>query len=655
MKKIFRSLAIFLITSMLLTMHPLHTFTMTSNNKVEKSIVPSTSYVAETNEVEIIGEVLEKREQNVKHFLRKDMSYIAAVYPTAVHYKEGGKWKDIDNSLLDTVDEESNEAFENADNSYKIKISKSINSKKLVSIKKDKYEISWNIVNAKKSKAQKNANNDFSQKSINNEKMSLEKLQSNVIFPEIFAGIDLEYCVLPEEIKENIILKEKADVPELRFQLHLKNLTPRLENDNRIVFYDNKSNSPVMEMPKPLMYDSADEVDFNYEIELALNEIGNGYEIILSPNKTWLNDEARVYPIIIDPVIKTSLASNKIFDATVTTSNPDTNYLTGTLLRVGYGDTTKINRSYIAFTLPTLTSADLITNATLELTTNLSCTLDRQIEVYKVLGPWSSSTITWNNKPAYDSHKIEDYEMVSGPNSSKFTWDITGMAKEWYTSGINNGLMLKNRNETTAWNYYLDFYSSDISDSNAAKRPNVLISYVNNSGLEGYWTYHSQSVGRAGTGHINDYNGNLVFAHNDLSMNGNRMPVTINHIFNSNERNLSSIGFGCGWRLNLTQRVVPEVIDGTQYYAYIDEDGTRHYFLCDASNSKWVDESGIDLNLTINTSSTTEKYTIKDKEDNKLIFNSSGYLVKIQDRNNNAINLTYTGTSLTKVIDGAGR
>ena len=52
-----------------------------------------------------IGEIYEAkelREENVKHFRLEDGSYVAAVYPGAVHISDGdGGWQDIDNSLHD--------------------------------------------------------------------------------------------------------------------------------------------------------------------------------------------------------------------------------------------------------------------------------------------------------------------------------------------------------------------------------------------------------------------------------------------------------------------------------------------------------------------------------------------------------------------------
>lgn len=52
----------------------------------------------------IVGEVTEKREENVKHFMKDDGTFVAMMYNNPVHYKEGSEWKDIDNTLVEKDD-----------------------------------------------------------------------------------------------------------------------------------------------------------------------------------------------------------------------------------------------------------------------------------------------------------------------------------------------------------------------------------------------------------------------------------------------------------------------------------------------------------------------------------------------------------------------
>lgn len=54
----------------------------------------------------ILKEVVEKREENVKHFLMSDGTYQAVMYKGPVHYSKNGKWQDIDNSLTEKQDTE---------------------------------------------------------------------------------------------------------------------------------------------------------------------------------------------------------------------------------------------------------------------------------------------------------------------------------------------------------------------------------------------------------------------------------------------------------------------------------------------------------------------------------------------------------------------
>ena len=308
-------------------------------------------------------------------------------------------------------------------------------------------------------------------------------------------------------------------------------------------------------------------------------------------------------------------------------------------------------RSYLKFNLPALNSGDLIWSASLTLIPRdgRSDPYNSQIDVHQITSSWDSTTVTWNNQPSYNS-TIEEYQIVGAYQA--YNWDITSIAKNWYSSGVNNGLMLRYNNENSGRDFVDEFYSSNTSSSYINYRPVVTLFYTNNSGLEDYWTYHSQDVGRAGTGYVNDYNGNLVFSHNDLSMSGNKMPLVLNHIYNSNNKDVTPANYGNGWMLNISQTVSKQTYSDGTYYDYTDEDGTIHYLKYDSSSGKYIDEAGTSLTLTENGDSTK---TIKDKKDNQLVFTSSGYLWKMMDSDSNTLTLQYNGAQITSVTDAAGR
>ena len=701
MKKNFSKLALILAITMFSTIVPVSAAELTGPPNEKGSKEQSAKL---NSKAKILKEAVEKREESVKHFLKEDGTYQAVMYKTPVHYYKDGKWEDIDNSLNEKQDTEGiNESkeellrestsfsikeeindqailemsqvsnpeasknvdeniYENNNSEFNVKFAKNLNADKLVSIKKDGYEISWNIKADKEViiNSEKNSEKDLESliKEINPEnteeidklkKTSLPNLSSSVEYKDVYGNIDINYTLISNKLKENIILKAPQDNLKFTFNLNLKNLIPKLSKENEIIFYDIKDNKEVFRMEAPYMYDANGAESSN--IKLELTEKGKGYILAITPEEGWVKANERKYPITIDPPIKSSLAQQDIKETFVAygdLSDKSNNMF----LRVGNSPGINTTRSFIRFVnLPKLSPGDMVINAVLWLAKeSTESGTDGQVDVHKVTSDWNAYGLNWNNKPSYN-YKIEDYQRTYAPDSSWYYWDITSAARDWYNGGNNYGLMLKRHDEASG---HTTYWSSDVSDTYSYIRPVVEFFYVSNSGLENYWTYHSQSIGRAGTSYVNDYNGNLILAHEDIAMTGNRLPINIKHIYNSNDFE-SNIGYGKGWRLNLSQTInYHGKINDIDYYRYIDEDGTRHYFRWDAALGKYKEESGIDLTMTIG-STASEKYKIEDKDKNQLIFNDTGALVQIVDKNQNRITLTYSGGLLTTVKDPSQR
>lgn len=178
-----------------------------------------------------------------------------------------------------------------------------------------------------------------------------------------------------------------------------------------------------------------------------------------------------------------------------------------------------------------------------------------------------------------------------------------------------------------------------------------------------YWTYHDQPAGQAGTGSVNDYTGNLVFASPLMSETGEKVPLDYHIVYNGYhsgthfENGQKGDIYGWGWQSNLSQRIDPadSSLESNYKYVFLDEDGTKHYFITDPNNSsRIIDENGLGMELTTGGPS-DEYYTIKYKDGSKKTFTGSGYLRKIYDNENNSLTLQYYGTFLNQVTDGAGR
>lgn len=368
--------------------------------------------------------------------------------------------------------------------------------------------------------------------------------------------------------------------------------------------------------------------------------------ITFLPNQMWLKAQERIYPVVIDPVTTTSKKASEIYDAHVDSLYEEDNFQKSIILKTMGGD--EVQRSFIRFELPEMKTGDMVVSARLVLVSLAEDNKERTVEVHKVLHAWNSNSINWYNKPLY-SEIIEDLCCYKGNKQKYITMDITRMVKDWYQNGGNYGLMLKDDYELSG---YTEFLSSDCDNGYQDMRPRIDISYVNYSGLEDYWTYHSQDAGRAGTVHVNDYNGNLIMIHDTMNTEGSLEPMALSHVYNSNNC-ATDLGYGYGFALNYHQTLVKTKIGGTDYYKHTDGDGTIHYFYYDSTEKKWKDESGLEQTHTIHTDG-TEQLVIHDKEDNQLRFRN-GWLVKVQDKNGNCLSISWAEQRIISITDGSGR
>ena len=147
-----------------------------------------------------------------------------------------------------------------------------------------------------------------------------------------------------------------------------------------------------------------------------------------------------------------------------------------------------------------------------------------------------------------------------------------------------------------------------------------------------------------------------MWVHTGLGFSGNRMPVSINAVYNANDKGNKAYGLGYGWRTNYNQRVEQITLGGTTYYRWEDEDGTRHYFM-KKSAGLYVDELEPTRQLT-DTGSGTKKFCITEKSGSKRYFDTSGRLTGLSNNQATAssVSIYYASQDHISVIsDGVGR
>lgn len=648
----------------------------------------------------VIAEILQKRDRFTKNFRTENHGGAAVIYGYPVHYKEGEEWKEIDNRL-----EKTENGYQNHASRVKVHFAESSNANEMVTIEKMGRKLSWGFLAEKQKKqnirsqaavqAQKReavfqpenlypteegmqnraAVQKTEEKSVeqeNQEKMSVPGLVAAGHYAEIAENVDLEYKIIGEQVKENLILKSiKAAALEYSFSLQFPGMMIVIREDGGIDLIDEETEEVFYYFAPPCMYDAAGNYSEQVHYELETDAEQHCSILSVVPDQKWLQDENRVYPVVIDPSAETSKTNRAIDDTFVREKGPDSAVVASYgSFTVGHNREYGKCRSFLKFTsLPAMEPGAVIYDAKIYVWQYRYSSDSNQpffITAHKVTGGWNPGSTTWNNQPAYQSNVLDycSVKQVQSGNTITVTpcgFNVTKLVREWYNTGVNHGIVITAQNETPYQEAV--FISSDYPSNNSygitsEYFPQGIFYYRSTTGLEDYYSYHEQDAGRAGHGYVNDFNGNLVWVHEDASTSGGLLPIHIRHVYNLSERSKNN-RMGKGWRMNFIQEM--EATGNANFpYVYTDGDGTRHYFYKDtADGNKLKDEDGLGYELTQTSSSDGDSYYImKDKNGWEYAFGHDKYMRSIKDSNGNLQKAQYgpstAGNYLAYLIDPTG-
>lgn len=562
-------------------------------------------------EVVVLEEDESLREKNIKHFKLSDGTSKAVVYQSAVHYlDENGNWVDIDNALtLNGNDYLSS-------NKSEIKFANKSGSNGLVSIKDGDYKIDFTPLDANKSSViienpQKKSSRKFEDVS------RLNSLVSKAIYANIYDGVDIEYILVGNNIKENIIVKEKQDSYAFSFELELSKLSAELVN-GAIILSDYDSGEKIYEIPAPYMYDANNAYSQSVEYSLAQNGKWK-YTFTVTANAEWINAESRAFPVTVDPSF--GVSDDDIISVIVNENGQIQEQAFAYFIGNGLKAYIKLN------TLPQFPRSAYIVSADVNM--YYCCGNETSVYLKEILSAWnenSASNVVLSDNPI-DYVKTKELWGGEDDNNPRYNWNITTLANLWYNGGTNYGFALEITEEEK------QAYFANLDYGYESREPLISITYRDMKGAEPYWSFISQSAGNAGTGSINLATGNLLFEISTLTTTDSLFGFTPSIIYNSAiageqyEYPNAMIGYwgsyaAKGFKMNFHETLIRDSFvnangDNETYYVWADSDGTEHYFIAD-ENGVYRDEDGLQLTLTVDTEN--DVCTVTDSAHNERVF-----------------------------------
>ncbi len=493
-----------------------------------------------------------------------------------------------------------------------------------------------------------------------------------LVYEQVSHGTDYRYTADSSRVKEDIVIREKATDYRYGFLLESSGLEMSCqEEERRLIFRSLESGEEVFMIPAPFMMDAAgvysDKV--NYEVRTV---DANKTVLTIIADSDWINAQERVFPITVDPQIMLAGSSGM---STYQWSGGSMS-AAGAVISVGSvhsGNYCFDKRMYMKLSMPTLPKNARIKKATLDLCQRERVGSNLRLCLYQVTGEINTGSCT----PAIKESML-DYVMTTVSGNANHSFDIT-TAFDSMLQGETPyaNLMLRAEQEGLTKSCYADIFGTS-----AAMAPKLTVTYEN-----GYDANRAAStshdLGVFGKASLELQSGILSVESEDMAWQGNRMPVSIRHMFTNAlsgqqytqnadidlyTADFHAMHIGYGWKLNYMQSMMPKLFmhDGTQRsgYVYTDEVGAQIYLLESTQEyfkKKYVTDAG----------TTEEYYLYEDLNDlgylydphkrelyhcaDTYSFDAAGRLTEIRDQNDNTVKIVYTGGKLTSIVDGAGR
>ncbi|MBQ2043123.1 MAG: RHS repeat protein, partial [Firmicutes bacterium] len=619
----------------------------------------------------VVSESEKRRDEYAKGYRLKDGSEAVFLYPFAVNEKDGsGSWAEIDNTLSLGKDTQGRDIYTAESHTKDAAFYAEPVPGMILELSTASGRIVWGLKDTTQG-----VYAEFSEPKTEEGYSVLQpkSVGSILTYEEVLPGTDLRLQLVGNDAEENVILKSpaasQAASQGLSYMLSLEGYSAELAEEGILLIPEG---SEEVEYVITASYMEDAEGAWSKDIQIELSEEAEGYAVTVYPSSEWLLSPERTYPIVIDPTIAQRTSTSILRATTVTSvSTYDPQYICGTQ-HVGkdgayYGKM----RVALQFDLPTqVTEADMVIDAGIIVKQRGYSGASGGTVTVNAHRMTTTAVINWNFKWAtlnghYEDTVLDSQTMSSATSGSWVTWDITKAVKDWYINGDNHGIALVSENEETAYKYigFISPYDTGVSSSNY---PIISVTYLNREGLESYLSCHSAGSGSMGTVSVSDFTGDLVYIFDDLSLSGEYLPLSIQHVYDHSRRTNadvvnSSMHFGAGFRLNVTQKITAITDTGLRaagyWYTLTDADGTVHYFKLKsgtggANGSTYEKEFETATILTKSSSG----YTIDYNSDLVYTFGTGGHLTKIQDSSNGkSMTLTYSSSRLTKVKDGAGR
>ncbi len=369
-------------------------------------------------------------------------------------------------------------------------------------------------------------------------------LARGLLYEDAAPEIDLSYTVCGFDVKEAIIVKAPQAAYRYAFRLTLGGLTPALSDG--AVLLSNAAGEVIYVIPAPYLEDAAGATSDAAAYALAPQADGS-YLLTVTADAAWMNDDARAWPIQIDPTVELR-SDNYVRGTYIRSAQPTLKAGDRSTLFAGYlTETAGQQELCVQMILPALPKNATLVSALLSVAhvglftktyANAPSGSKLQLYAYALNGLVSDAAqMTWNDiygSGGYGRAQDPlDYRTLSTSTRGQYVaWDITRTVLSQYDASKRYAAITLAAKDGANAAYFASL-NGHYSTNNPYGSPMLLVQYRHNAGVQTALSYHEQSIGRAGQGYVSDYDLQTTLVNPIATSASAVLPYTLSLVYNS--------------------------------------------------------------------------------------------------------------------------
>ncbi|WP_245930550.1 DNRLRE domain-containing protein [Allonocardiopsis opalescens] len=418
---------------------------------VEEPAAPEIAGFDEDTSVELV----EERSEFSRTFENADGTLATQFSTEPMHFDAGGgEWEEIDTSLVGDGDG----GWTNAADSADISFAPDAAAEELARLEVDEGRVlSFGLEGATDA-----------------EGVVEDSAPDTITYHDALPGVDVELQTqVGGSVKETIVLSAPpADAGEAswRFPLGMEGIRPRLDERGAVELLDEESGEVLGHIPAGYMIDSdidprSGEGTSSEEVSYRLVREADGWVLVVTADHDWLTDDARVYPVRVDPTAAWNY--NATSDTYVQTGYNTSRYSEQELKAGTYNGGSDRAASYLRFnSLVDRLEHARIYSAELYLFNHWSYSCQASpVRVHAVTQSWNQTQISNFPGPNYESQELGSRSFARGWIAPGSTTSSCPARYEGIDLGTRGRDLVQGWVDGTRANYGITVRASDSASS----------------------------------------------------------------------------------------------------------------------------------------------------------------------------------------------